>query len=422
MITEQRILIGIFATLFSLTAFSTQVEIRSRDGDPKAPDYNFKVGNLALDLRYQLGIVYDDNTNRSSPGGQQEDGTKIGNALTMNMDWPLNPHLHLQSGIRLGYVFIVAGEGTDGLIVSGTDGEVAGDISFDVNVGQAGILTIQEKLSRELDTVEIDRVDNQTDFSLWHNTLALQYQHQLTSLMYGVASAAWKETWSDKEKFEFRDNSAYIIDAVLLTQVNTLVQAGPYVRYVESDFHNRDSAGFRHHDTSDFQIGLNVRYRMSAATTAILSLGFQELFVDEDAADTPAGAPVFTDEDDGIIVHFRLYNELSDFVKHNLLVSYGRNPGTSTNINFSEDILTTYNIGWEFTQDWELLGQFTWLKTNESGDGELADLFITLAGLRYNISPKSDLSLDYRRSEKFSDLPGRDYERDEFRLLFAYDF
>ena len=420
---QKRWLIGIFFISLSVTTYSTQIEFRSREMQPQTSDYNFKVGNLALDLRYAIGVIYDDNTNRSSTRDNREEGTKIGNALTINVDWPLNPHLYIQTGLRVGYVFFAGGDGTDGFVVSGTEGDIAGKIAFDAKVGKNGLVTLEEKLTRSVDTVEINRVDNAEDFSLWRNTLSLQYQNQLSRYMNLAGKAAWRETWSADSDFEFRDNSAYIFDGIVLSQVNSQLQAGPFVRFVRHEYHERDRAGFRHNDTDNFEAGVNVRYQISASTLASLSVAYQELFVDEDASNTPVGVPIINDEDEGVSVAFNLYDRLSDFVNHHLSVSYRRNPGTSPTINFSEDILTSYNIIWQFIRDWELIGQFTWLKTNESSRaGEIADIFINLAGLRYHISPKSNVSLDYRRSEKFSNVRGRDYERDEIRFLFAYDF
>ena len=422
MYNEKRWLNAIFLVAFSVATNATQIEFRGKEVEPTASDYNFKVGDLALDLRYTFGVVYDDNTNRSNTRSNREEGTKIGNALTINVDWPLNPHMHIQSGITAGYVFFVEGEGTDGFIISGTDGDIDGKISFDLRLGQAGQLTLEENLSRSIDSVEVDRVDNSEDFSLWHNTLSLQYENQLSRFLNFAGKAAWRETWSADSDFDFRDKTALILESILLAQINSLLQAGPFVHYIHGKYDNRDRAGFRHNDTDDFEIGLNMRYQISAGTLATLSIGYQEFFVDEDNSSTPAGIPVINDEDDGVTVEFNLYDELSEFIRHRLFVSYRRNAGTSPSINFSEDILTTYNVIWEFIRDWELIGQFTWLKTNESGDGEIADIFITLAGMRYNISPKSHMSLDYRRSEKFSNSRGRDYERNEIRFLFGYDF
>ena len=441
---QKRWLIGIFFVLLSVTTNSTQIEFRSREIQPQTSDYNFKVGNLALDLRYAVGIIYDDNTNRSNKRSSRQEGTKIGNALTLNVDWPINRHLHIQTGLRVGYVFFAEGEGTDGVIVSGTQGDVAGKIAFDAKVGKNGLFTFEEKLARSVDTVEIDRVDNSEDFSLWHNTLSLQYQNQLSRFMNLAAKAAWRKTWSSDSDFEFRDNSAYIIDSIILSQINSQIQAGPFVRFVRYEYDerarprvtptgtNNSAIGFRHPDTDNFEAGVNVRYQISATTLASLSVAYQELFVDEDSSDTPPGVPIINDEDDGISIAFSLHDKLSDFVNHRLLASYRRNPGTSPTINYSEDIDATYNVSWHFVRDWELIGQFTWLKTNESSRaGEIADVFINLAGLRYHISPRSNVSLDYRRTEKFSNRrqdqndpnsPGRDYERNEIRFLFSYDF
>ena len=117
---------------------ATQITLRSRETTPVVEDYNLRVGNLLLDLRYNLGLIYDDNSNRASTRTNKEDGTKLGSAATFAIDWPINSNFFIQSGVTLSYIWFLDGEGADGFDLSGIDGAAAADLAFDFKVGQMG--------------------------------------------------------------------------------------------------------------------------------------------------------------------------------------------------------------------------------------------------------------------------------------------
>ena len=350
---------GIFVLLIS-EVFAAQIVFRNRDTEPRVQDYNIKVGSLSLDLRYKLGVIFDDNSNRATRQSNEEDGIKIGNAITTNIEWPINSNVYIQSGVTFAYLWYLSGEGADGFSISGGEGDAAADIAFDLKVGQNGLLTLRERLTRDLDSVEIDRIDNAEDFSLWRNSLSLQYQNQLSTHVNLGTQILRRNVWAGKSRFDFRDHTTNMAIFNILWAINTATQAGPYATYSASDYDNRDSAGIKHNDLEQTEFGINFRYKISPRTMASLALGYQF----QDISGTNNN--VDDDEDDGFSSTIVVTNRLTDIITHNINFSFTRNLGTSSTVNFSEDLETSYSIRWKFMEKWLIRGRLTWLKTNES--------------------------------------------------------
>ncbi len=407
----------ILVFLVSVEAFATQIQFRNRDFAAPSTEYNLKIGSLTLDLGYSLALAYDDNTNRATAHGQQEDGTKIANALVIRVDWPLNPKFHIGSTVNVAYVSYISGTGTEGFMLTGVDGNVAGDLGFDMHVGDTGLITVQDTLSRSIDTIDVDRIDNAEKFALWNNTLSMQYQNQLTQHINTALKLSRKDVWSQEKRFEYRDTEAYAYDALVLWVTNTRLSIGPYVRYETTNYLNADAAGIKHNDSEETEVGSTVRYQATARSVVNLTLGYQ--MFNFDTKNNPAA----TDEEDGVVAGLNLVTIISDLLSQNIGLTFRKNLGTATSINFSEDLLATYGLNWRFAEKWSLLGQLTWLKTNESGAaGEIGEVFTQTLGMNYLISKKSNVAWGYRRAEKFSDQFNRDYERNELTMQFNYDF
>lgn len=397
---------------------ATQIVIKSREdqGGAGSDRHNFKIGELALDLGYEIEVDYDDNTNRSSTSTSRDEGTRISNGINVGVDWPLNPHLRIDSAMTIGYISYLGGNGSEGFFIAGDEGSVTGNVALDMRFGQDGLVVIDNTISRDLDTIEISRQANAEEFSLWSNNLSAQYQNKLSQYWDIAFKIARIDTWAAESQFEFRDNTAYAVDGLFNWAVNSSLTIAPYARFETTDYHEDDTQGARHNDVDLYEFGISSDYILNSTTVVGLLLGYQILDIDT------SNNPLATDEKDGVVAEFDLQHQLSDVVTQSFGLSFRRTVGTSTFINYSDDLLARYDLSWTFTTDWEFFGGFEWLKTNESGDGEIGEVFRQNAGLRYEISPKSSLTLAYQRSEKFSNLNNQGYERNQYGAQFLYDF
>jgi hypothetical protein len=224
-------------------------------------------------------------------------------------------------------------------------------------------------------------------------------------------------TWAEEKRFEFRNTESHAVDTQIYWVVNTRLSLGPFVRYQDTNYLKEDTVGVKHNDSEEIEWGSDIRYQLTPKTIANLKLGYQ--IFDFDTKNNPNA----TDEEDGVSAGLNLNSVISDLLNQNIGLSYRKNLGTSTVINYSEDLLASYGLNWRFAEKWSLLGQLSWLKTNESGpNGEIGDVFTQSLGLKYLISKKTNMAWGYRRAEKFSDQVNRDYERNELTMQFNYDF
>lgn len=416
-----RTVLTICVGFLSAVVSATQIQFRNIEEAADVSDYNFKLGSLALDLGYTGGIVWDDNTNRSGDGSSQEEGVKMGNGLTLALDWPLNPHLRITSGADISYVFFASGEGTDGWIISGGGGgSVNSSLIFDIRVGQYGVVTLGEEFGRSVDAVEISRQKTSGDFSLWTNKLSLQYQNRFSPFIRGAVQTARADTWADDETFNFKDKAEHSVDGLLMWEMNSYTELGPYVRFTDTRFVEDDL----NNDATTTELGINVTYQLSETLTSSGKLGFQVMNVNSD--NSTRGGTTVKDERDGLTGSLGIAQQVTDLIQQQLQFSFSRPIGVSRTVNFSEDFTTTYSLNWQFTQQWAFSGQLTYLDANESGTfGEHGKTLTTAGGVRRSIGQRADIALGFRRTQKLSNNTTNidsEYDRNEATLNFNYNF
>ena len=227
-----------------------------------------------------------------------------------------------------------------------------------------------------------------------------------------------------QSEFDFRDNTENSINGVLWWQLNSHLQWGPTLGFTDTEFDNRDNSNNQHNDVKRYNVGINLLYQYTENTLASLNIGYQDNEIDDDANNTLGAISVAdTNEDDTYVGNLTITNQLNDVIDHQLQFSFRQNLGTAATVNLNEDFTATYAVNWDFIRYWTIRGQLNFLKSRESSaGGENAEIYTTSAGINRKISAQSDISLDYKRTEKFSSQNNRDYERNEIRLLLGYDF
>ncbi len=410
-----------FSLLTSISLFASQIEIRNSEPPPKTTNYNLKFGNLELDLGYIIAVVSDSNSNRSGDSDTREEGFRIGNGLTIGLDWSFNPHIRINSGVRIGYFSTTGGEGLEGLVVDGTDGNLESRFLLDFLIGLDGIFTLEEKISRSIDSIEISRLTTAGDFTLWNNSVSLQYQNQLSTYITSAIKVTQSDSWVDEKQFEFKDNTKNSFDILFSWQVNNSLQLRPFARYDKTKFDEEIN-----NDAEQYEFGISANYNVTQSIKSSISLGYQTMDIDpENSENIPLNFQNAHEQEDGFSGNVMTTMKISDFVDFFAKVDIRRTVGISRIVNFSEDITTTSNLKWKFAPRWSFDIGFQWLKANESGsNGEIGDTYTSSARISHEVSKQSKMSLAYFRTDKYSNIvgPDREYERNQITLNLEYDF
>ncbi len=408
---------GIAFLCFSVVFFcavsteATTLKVTPKPHAAAQRDYNLRLGNLQFDLSGSIDAAYDDNINRAEDN--EEDGVEVVPKIGINAYWPLSPYVSLNSGISLGYRYYLGGDGEDGLIIGGSEGQLAASMGTDIVLGDQ-IFRVTEQFSRRVDTLDILARGETDDYVYNENTIGVHYRKDWTEYVSFNANYQHTNGWTDDT--DFQDHASDALQLNTMWAMNRQLQIGPYFNVQTTRFDENLK-----NDTVTYQpgIGFTLRPTKKSSMTIQGTLGYEFLNVDTE------NNPAIDDEDNSVSASltFSAPMPITDHVSHALSTSMQNTQALgSQNANYSTQKWVRYNILWAIRRNMTISANAAYGKIDESDRGENADLVQGGVNLSYSFSPNTSLDFGFNHTVKNSDEPGADYTNARITANFSYNF
>lgn len=385
-------------------AQATEISLTEQPVAP-ARDYNIRLfENLRLQFTGSVEGLYDDNVD-TRPNNEEESFALVPR-LTMAIDWPITPRIHIGSGVSVGYYYYFNDEVDDTFVV-GFDDEVGTNMNVDFFLGN-GTLRLSERFSREISVLQVN-TDN--DYALSRNYLSAKYDVAVNPYIKLSVMGARRDTWTNRDLYEYQDNAEHSLDAVALWQTNPQLQLGPYVRWDNTDY---DLA--TNNDRQTYATGASFVYQPRGGVRFQGSLGYELMDVD-------VSNPGARDEEDGWVGNLSCRFATSEYLSHYLGIRYDRDQDlVETTVNYSEETEYEYAVEWDVHTDVTINGDLAFLTIDEPAGGEDADIWRLGLGTSYQLNRKSKVSLRYDWRDRDSSVPAQSYERNRYSVKLTHRF
>lgn len=411
--------------------------------------YNLKLGNLRLALSGYAEVGYDDNISRSDNldgvDGVEFKREKAGGwftevGLSLSAEYPLTDYGRLSGGISTGYRYYPDGSGEDNFFISGDGGALSAAVSAELNVGQTGKLTIADSISRDIESLQISvhQQDGALDrYSLTRNVTSLEYAGNLNDYWNQQATYAHSFSWASPTKYKYQNSQSDMLDYMLQWEMRKGMQIGPYGTVSHTYYMDADPGnGFKRNDSYDYSAGLALNYQRKAGFAANARLGYQWVDFNDDSAAAQRDVLVYgsfgapdphnpaSDSQTGTVSYsLDASFASSQRVTHSLYSSYSITQDyLYTTINYAKQWQNGYGLSYQLSKDVTLRGDLAYVRSEESDNGEAADLYRLGLGTGYQLNKRTSLDLRYEFTSKISNDPTREYDRNLIWLRATYQF
>lgn len=365
-------------------------------------DYNIRIfENLRLSFTGSMEVMYDDNVDTSEDN--EIDSFALIPRLTMAVDWPISPRVHLGTGAVVGYRYYFEDDLDDDVFV-GFDDDVATNLKVDFFLGN-GVLRLEERFSRQLGVLAVN-TDN--DYALSRNRVSLRYDVGLSPYMDLTLQGNRRDTWNNKDAYSYQENVRHALDGVLLWQVNRQLRIGPYLRWDETDY---DDAIMN--DRQSYSSGASFVYRRQDGIRFTGSIGYEIMDVDGGGK-----------EKDGVVGDVGVRFATSDYLTHNLRFAFDRSQDLlEPNVDYSEETRYSYGIEWQARKNITINGDVAFLDIDDGGNaGEEVDVWQLGLGTNYQLNRRTKLGLRYDWRDRDSDSAGNSYDRNRYSVKLTHRF
>jgi len=386
-----------------------------------APNYNIKLGEMRLAVGAYVKVTADDNNNRATDSDNEEEAVLGAYGLKLSVYYPINPDFIINVKGSVGYVSVLSGDGTDGLQVLAGLGSTS-TLSLDAKVGDNGTLSLIDVLTVSVETVELSTAENTQGLRMLVNDLALQYEVTLSQLYSATAKIGRQDHEALEDEFDARDRYVHYVAGRFGWQMNADQRLSPYVRYAEHNFDEAPRIRDRvlelgNNDADELEAGLEFSWRLTDVTNVTVSVGYQSLDFDTDHT------PVADEDAQGVTAQVAFSSQLNRSMLHSASVKHHYRVGTSSRVNYSEDILSQYNLRWDLAEDWFASYTLNWLYSRDASVfGENSHTYTNDLKLGHDYNDALSLSVGYRRTDKESEEDDRSYRRNEISAGLTYKF
>ncbi len=405
-------------------------------------DYNFKYGNLRLGLTGAMSAGYDDNITQGDTyndsnsdynnNNRRVRGWFIEPALTLGINWPVSPYLSISSSIGAGYRYYVDHEDLSDWFLTGDGAGVSTQIKADFKLGQTGVLTVYDKISRDIDSLQMDarsgknnnnnNDDNGDRYAELKNEAGVQYANDLSEVMHNTVKYAHTNVWVTPSSEDYQSYESDMLDEVFLHDINKNLQLGPYATVTNTRFQKEEQTlNAKHNDSWMYEGGLAGVYMRDSGFSLNGRLGYQFVkFNDQNPVANANGGDTTTSPSMSLSANFAS----SELTSHTFFASYGiSQQNLSVDTNSSLQMQAGYAIAVRVMDKLTLGGDISWINYQDDNSyGENANLYRYGIGPSYVLSPKSTLSLRYEYTDKVSNDEYNSYDRSFVKLTITYKF
>jgi len=422
------------------TAHATNIDLDPTGRQsPDTGNYNFKYGTLRMGLTGAMSVGYDDNITRGDTYNDSNDkyndqrrvrGWFLEPSLTLGINWPISPYVNIATSVGAGYRYYIDHDDLSDWFLTGDAATVSTQVKADFKLGQTGTLTFYDKLSRDIDSLQLDaRGNNNNDnnddgdrYAQLTNEVGAQYANDLSESLHNTVKYAHTNVWVTPSDEDYQNYESDMVDDVFLHDINKNLQLGPYATVTNTRFQN-DEQGYdtQHNDSWMYEAGLAGVYMRDAGFSVNGRLGWQLAeFDNQNPTANQDGGDSTSSPSMSLAANFAS----SDLTTHTLFASYGLSQSNlSVNTNSSEQAMAGYGIAVRVMPKLTLSGDISWINYNDDGSyGENANLYRYGVGADYTLSPKATLSLRYEYTDKDSNVDLNSYDRNFVKLTLTYRF
>ncbi|MCF7855139.1 MAG: hypothetical protein K9N51_10105 [Candidatus Pacebacteria bacterium] len=393
---------------------ATEIRLEPQAHAREPRDFNFRYGDIYLDLTGGISMRYSDNINYAASEDNEVDSWYVTPRLTLSAYWPVSPYVDIDSAVSVGYVYYLNDEAEDNWYVSGTEGNVSAGVSSQIRLGDDHIITLRDELAREVDSLDIAVRGRPEDYAITRNTFSAVYSRALTPSTTGSLQYAHENVWVNKDEFDWQNSVSDSIDGLVLWHAMRNFRIGPYARvewyrFPEDVRNDRVSYEAGLTSVGSFTVGTMVTYTAN--------VGYEAIALDD------SNAPDVDDDEGGFVADFTAAVNPTIFPGHRVRCSYRRNHETVNPFaNYADELLLGYGIDFYVTRNLLATADVDYLHIWESDDGENAELWRFWMRTSYALTPKTSVGAGYRYTFKDSDDADREYNQGTFEVTITTTF
>lgn len=401
--------------------------------EKRAPDgyYNMRLGNIRASFTASVTGTWSDNVNRSDDDGGKNSSGKVSGfsispSLGMSLYWPVSPYLTISSGGTAGLVYYPDDSGENDWYLTGDNaGSFATSVAAELKLGQNGTLTIQDAISRDIDTLAMDAWltnddDEVDDWAQIRNVFSILYAVDLNDVTNLKLHYDHTTTWTSPRAYQYMDYDSDTIDLVLLRDINRSLQLGPYGTVTSTRYRHGDPGNDNtpRNDTMNYSGGLAMTYRRSAGFVLDGRFGYQVHVADSDNfnADNKTGQ-TFT-------YSLNANFASSEYLLHTFSSSYSiQEDYLYSSVTRAYTWENMYAVSYQLNEDWMLNADAAWINTQEDDNGgNNSDLLRFGLGTSRELGKQTSISFRYEFTTRMGDDDPQDYTRNTVSVTLSHRF
>lgn len=365
--------------------------------------YNLLIGAVRFNLAAGAGLEWNDNIALSD--NNRQDDLIFRPSLQLETVWPISELNTLRFSLGLSYAkyFEHSEFDTRGVLLSPNS-----EIALTMHVGNVAI-TFRDRFSYQEDPFDVPVLSNVATYRRFQNLVGVQAEWAVNPTVTFTTGYNHYNLWTHDSEFEAFDrtiDTVYVRPAVKVAPSTSvgLNASASWVRHTQEILN----------DGTSYLVGPFVDIGLTETTRVYLEGGYQHFSFDDN------GLVLDTEDSNSYYFKGEIDNRISENLNHRL--TFSKTTETGFNSNFYDLWHAEYAADWRLTPSLAFDPVLFYEHYETSGNGEEADRFGTILGLRYVVTPSVTLGADYRFVLKDSNQPDADYYQNLVLLSVFYNF